>query len=80
MLDGNVIRHAVDMQNRSYLLLKWMVKAVEDGFIQFETAHDYSTLPEAAEAWIFGHYLNIPAGARVAREDLGDFCSFFRLI
>jgi hypothetical protein len=77
MLNQNDIRYAVDMQHRSYLLLKWMTKAVEEGFIEFETAHDYSSLPEAAEAWILRHYLNIPPGARVAREDLGKFCEFF---
>ena len=77
MLNRDQIRRAVDMQRRSYRLLRWMAKAVEEGFIQFETAHDYSSLPEAAEAWILRHYLNIPSGARVAREDLSDFCAFF---
>jgi hypothetical protein len=77
MLNRNDIRRAVDMQRHSYRLLKWMAKAVEEGFIEFETAHEYSSLPEAAEAWILRHYLNIPSGARVAREDLGDFCAFF---
>ncbi len=65
------------MQRHSYRLLTWMAKAVEDGFIQFDTAHDYSSLPVAAEAWILRHYENIPTDARVAREDLPDFCIFF---
>lgn len=65
------------MQHRSYLLLKWMAKAVSEGFITFETAHDYSTLSDAAEGWILGHYLNIPDEARPSREDLPDFCEFF---
>lgn len=65
------------MQNRSYLLLKWVASAVKEGFISFQTAHKYSTLPEAAEGWILGHYLNIPADARPAREDLPVFAAFF---
>lgn len=77
MLNKNEIRYAVEMQHRCYSLLKWMAKAVEDGFIEFETAHHYSSLPEATEAWILRHYLNIPVDARVDRADLGDFCNFF---
>jgi hypothetical protein len=77
MLDEREMRRLVDMQRRSYLLLKWMAKAVSEGFINFQTAHDYSTLPEAAEGWILGHYLNIPDNARPPREELPAFCAFF---
>ena len=76
-LDQLEIQRVVDMQQRSYLLLKWMASAVTDGFVNFETAHSYSSLPVAAEAWIQRHYLNIPAKARPARDDLGLFCAFF---
>jgi hypothetical protein len=54
-----------------------MAQAVADGFINFETAHTYSTLPEAAECWLLEHYLNIPDNARPAREELAAFCAFF---
>ena len=77
MLDQQEIRRLVDIQHQSYLLLRWIAKAVEDGFVSFDTAHQYSTLPESAEAWILGHYLNIPASARPSREELTDFCAFF---
>ena len=76
-LNREDIRRAIDMQEHSYLLLKWMAKAVEEGFIGLKTAHGYSSLPEAAKAWILRHYLNIPSEARVAQEDLSDFCAFF---
>lgn len=77
MLNQPEMRRLVDMQHRSYLLLKWMSKAVSEGFVNFETAHDYSTLPEAAEGWILGHYLNIPDNARPSRDELPAFCAFF---
>lgn len=77
MLNERDIRYAVDLQRRSYRLLNWMAKAVEDGFIEFETAHEYSSFPEATKEWILSHYQNIPPSARVAREDLDDFCAFF---
>jgi hypothetical protein len=71
------MRRLVDMQRRSYLLLKWMANAVSKGFVSFGTAHNYSTLPEAAEGWILGHYLNIPDNARPPGEGLSAFCAFF---
>lgn len=77
MINQPEMRRLVDMQHRSYLLLNWMAKAVSEGFVNFETAHDYSTLPAAAEGWILGHYLNIPDDARPTREDLPAFCAFF---
>ena len=77
MLNQPEMRRLVEMQQRSYLLLKWMAKAVSEGFVNFETAHHYSTLPEAAEGWIRRHYLNIPENARPPREDLAAFCAFF---
>lgn len=76
MLNQPEMRRLVDMQHRSYLLLKWMAKAVSEGFVSFETAHDYSTLPKAAEGWILAHYSNIPDNARPPREDLTEFCAF----
>jgi hypothetical protein len=77
MLNQREIGRAVDMQNRSYRLLRWLAKAVDEGFIQFETAHRYTSLAVAAEAWIGDHYLNIPPQARVPQQDLHDFCAFF---
>lgn len=77
MLIQAEISRLVDMQQRSYDLLKWLADAVKKGFVQFDVAHEYSTFPAAAEAWIIGHYLNIPPKARPSREDLGPFCAFF---
>ncbi len=77
MLHQPELERLVDMQHRSYILLKWMAKAVSEGFVSFQTAQDYATLPEAAEGWILGHYLNIPDDARPPREDLPAFCAIF---
>ena len=71
------LQRLVDMQQRSYRLLKWMANAVTEGFVNFDTAHDYSELPVAAEAWIRIHYQNIPPNARPANEDFAPFCDFF---
>lgn len=65
------------MQERSYRLLNWMADAVKKGFILFNTAHEYSSLPEATYDWILSHYMNIPENARVNKDDLEDFSAFF---
>lgn len=77
MLNQSEMLRLVNMQHRSYRLFEWMAKAVSQGFLRFETAHDYSTLPEAAEGWILEHYLNIPEYARPVRDDLPASCAFF---
>jgi hypothetical protein len=77
MFDRVEIERVVDMQQRSYRLLKWVASAVKQGFIFFETAHKYSTLPEAAEGWLKIHYLNLPPDARPRSDELGPFSAFF---
>jgi len=77
MLTKSELTRLIDMQHRSYLLLKWMAKAVSEGFVNVEAAHNHATLPEAAEAWILRHYLNIPGDTRPVREDLPAFAAFF---
>ena len=77
MLDQTLINQAVDLQERSYRLLTWMADAVKKGFIEFNTAHEYSSLPEATADWIISHYINIPENARVNKDDLEDFSAFF---
>ncbi len=77
MLDPVALRRAVDLQTRSYELLRWMVGAIDRGFIAFDTAHTYATFPEAAFAWLDEHHADLPLVARPAREDLLDFARFF---
>ena len=71
------IDRAVDLQERSYKLLVWMTNAIERGFISFDAAHTYSTLPEATYVWLDRHYLDVPPAARPEREDLRGFCNLF---
>ena len=71
---------SVEMQAKSYSLLKWVGKSVSSGLLSFQTAHQYSTLPLAAADWIDKHYLNIPEAARVDKTDIPVFANFFRRI
>lgn len=77
MLDAANMQRLVDMQHRSYRLLKWVSQAVTSQFIRFDTAHQYTTLPEATEPWMVDHYSNLPVDARPDRQDLKAFSHFF---
>lgn len=77
MLNPDTINRAVDLQQRSYQLLRWMADGVTKGFIRFETAHNYAALPEAAEAWIIRHYQDIPRKAKPTEKDVPTFSRLF---
>jgi hypothetical protein len=77
MFNSAELTEAVDLQQRSYRLLKWVASAIRDGFINFDTAHTHSNIPDAAESWILGHFSNIPQNARPAREQITAFATMF---
>jgi hypothetical protein len=77
MLPEDRLRHAIDIQQRSYRLLKWVSQAIDKGFIPPTRAHEYAHLADAALDWMEQHYLNFPEDARPLRGDLPEFAKFF---
>ena len=77
MFASDEVTRAVDLQGRSYNLLRWVASALGKGFISFNAAHAYASASLAAEAWIQEHYLNIPDGAKPSQADLKDFSGLF---
>lgn len=71
------IEYAVDLQARSYALLKWMAQGIARGFLSFDTAHTCALDARAAEAWIGRHYADLPPAARPPLEHLHAFCRLF---
>jgi len=68
------LKRAIEIQERSYALLRWLVR----GRDAFEgTSHPDLELAAAAEDWLRRHYLNLPADAQPAYADLPDFAKFF---
>src|SRR5262249_52656421 len=80
MFDENELKSAVEIQHRSYRLLRWLESAIQNGLIRLERAHQYSSESVAAEAWLSEHYFNLPPNCRPA-EPAGPqfrrFASFF---
>ena len=77
MFSRDEVLRAVDLQRRSYELLRWVASAISKGFISFNAAHSYTSVSSSAEAWIQRHYHNIPEGARPPHADLKDFSGLF---
>lgn len=77
MLDPDRLRRAVDLQRRSHALLHWLAEAVDRGFVDYEAARSYATVPATAVAWLERHRLDVPVDARPEPADLLDFCRLF---
>ncbi|MGO4774896.1 hypothetical protein [Lysobacter sp. TAB13] len=77
MLQEADIEFAVDLQARSYALLKWTADAIQRGFIGFDAAHAYARDPQSAATWIQRHYADLPREGRPPLEHLDTFCRLF---
>src|SRR5882724_8290261 len=77
MFERDALARAVDLQRRSYKLLRWMTDAIDRGFISCDAAHDFASLPPATFAWIDRHYADLPPAARPQHDDLRPFCNLF---
>jgi len=77
MFSRDEVVRAVDLQRRSYELLRWVASAVGKNFISFGAAHSYSSVSSSAQAWIQRHHHNIPENARPLHADLKDFSGLF---
>lgn len=77
MLNREEVEQAVDLQRKSYNLLRWLSGAMTKGIIRFDRAHDYLDEAQAAKDWIEGHYLNLPPDCRPERDELEPFAQFF---
>ncbi|QWP76526.1 hypothetical protein J5226_23580 [Lysobacter sp. K5869] len=77
MLQRQDIETAVELQTRSYALLRWLAQAVQRGFIGFDAAHAYARDPAAAEAWARRHHQELPPDARPPQADTAGFFRLF---
>jgi len=77
MLPPDDLTLAIDIQSRSYKLLRWVATAIEKGFIPATRAHEYADVSDSAYDWVDQHYLNFPADTRPDRQHLRQFANFF---
>lgn len=77
LLKPEAVERAIDLQRRSYDLLRWVADRVDHGAITFKLAHNFASLPEAAHGWLSANYETLPRNAQPPREDLRAFANLF---
>jgi hypothetical protein len=77
MLPQDDLTLAIDIQSRSYKLLRWVAEAIEKGFVPVKRAHEYANVSDSALDWIDEHYLNFPPETRPDRRYIRNFANFF---
>jgi hypothetical protein len=77
MLSADRLTLAIEIHSRGYKLLRWVAKAIREGFIPATRAHEYADVSDGAFDWIDQHYRNIPPEARPDRQYLREFSNYF---
>jgi hypothetical protein len=80
ILDPVRLEEVIDLQRRSYALLKWLADAIPRGFVSFDSVHEYADSAESALAWISQHFDNLPRASRPTARDtltMRRFANFF---
>jgi hypothetical protein len=77
MFDTDEVRRVVDLQQKSYELLKWVNDALRTGTLSFSAIHEATTLAEAAADWLRRQRANLPPSLRPAESDLEPFAHLF---
>ena len=80
MLTAVELRRAVDLQQRSYRLLRWMGEAIPKGIVSFDRVHRAVSAVEAAADWVGFHYQNIPIEARPPSKAPDDLAAFANML
>jgi hypothetical protein len=77
MLDEGRLREILQLQRKSYELLRWANDAAKARRINFRELHVNMSTWEAARAWIERHYSSLPEAARPEREQVEEYAHLF---
>lgn len=77
MFDRQKLEEALDLQERSYRLLKWVNSSLAGDVLRFDVVHDAMSAAEATEEWIRRHLANFPPDARPAEDQMHRFAMYF---
>lgn len=77
MFDQHELRRAIQLQQKSYKLLKWLKTAVNRNAVPVERAHDALDSGSAARYWIEVSLPGLPPGARPKADELDQVANLF---
>jgi len=77
MFDRNKLKTVVDLQERSFGLLRWVNRGMIAGTLRFDAVHGALSLADAAEEWVRRHYGMIPESVRPPLDQVRPFSHLF---
>lgn len=77
MLPRDDIESAVQIQKRSYKLLRWVGDAIDRGFMTLSRRHGDASAADEAFDWISAHYEDLPESVRPEPDQLRPFSNYF---
>jgi hypothetical protein len=79
MLVHEEVTLAVELQRKSYGLLRWITDAVGKGELTFSTAHDYATASESFREWLTTYTRQVPGKWRPRMSEPREVTFFANL-
>jgi len=77
MFDSHELAETIELQQKSYDLLRWVAKNLRKGTLDFGVTHEAASTFEAAKEWISRHWNNLPESVRPAESQLDRFAHVF---
>src|SRR5690348_1547536 len=77
MFDETRLREVLELQRRSYALLRWANHAAKEGRLKFSELHGNMSTAEAARSWIGRNLSSLPPEARPSPEQVEEFAHLF---
>ena len=77
MIDPTALARAIEIQHKSYKLLRWISKAIDDGRLPAQFATRHAEGPESAVEWVRRYHDVFPSDVQVASDDLQALANFF---
>lgn len=78
-MDPGELRQAVELQRKTYGLLRWIGEAVRDGALSFDRAHEYATAAESMREWLVSYSRQVPGRWRPRMSDPEEVTKFVHL-
>jgi|SRR5712664_1393901 len=77
MFDEARLREVLQLQRKSYELLRWANQAVKEGRLKLTELHGNLSTSEAARSWIARNLSSLPPEARPTAEQVDEFAHLF---
>jgi hypothetical protein len=77
MFDEDRLRETLQLQHKSYELLRWANRAVKEGRLKVAELHGKMSTFEAARSWIERNLSSLPPEARPAPDQVDEFAHLF---